>query len=82
MDAFEANTHSFIVKVWLEESAEEDEVTLWRGHITHVTTGDRRYFMSLDEISAFIAPYLTRMGVKLGGGWSLKRWLRRRQSKK
>lgn len=78
MDAFEVNTHSFIVKVWLEESAEENEKASWQGYITHVFTGERRYFRNLDEVAAFITPYLTQMGVKLGSGWSLKRWLRPR----
>jgi len=77
MDAFEANTHSFIVKIWLEESAEENEQASWQGHITHVFTGERRYFMNLDEISIFIAPYLTRMGVKLERNRSLKDWRKR-----
>lgn len=82
MDALEANTHSFIVKVWLEESADENGRVLWRGHITHVTSGERRYFRHLDQISDFIGPYLARMGVKLRTGWSLKYWLRSRQAKK
>jgi hypothetical protein len=82
MDAFEANNHSFIVKIWLEESADEDGKAVWQGHITHVFTGERRYFMNLDEISAFITPYLTRMGVKLGDtwNWKLTRWRHRLQS--
>jgi hypothetical protein len=78
---FEKNTHSFIVKIWLEETAEEagevDQAT-WHGYITHVASGERRYLKNLEEITAFIAPYLARMGVKLKGGWSLRNWFKRR----
>jgi hypothetical protein len=66
MDLIEFNTHSFIVKIWLEETAEEAGQARWRGHITHVPSGERRYVQDLDDIAAFIAPYLEKMGVKLG----------------
>ena len=69
MDVLESNTHSFIVKVWLEETAEEAGQATWRGHITHVPSGERRYLQDLDKIAAFIAPYLEEMGVKLDLGW-------------
>lgn len=60
----ETEIHSFIVKVWREETAEEGGQTRWRGHITHVQTGKRRYLQSLSGILAFIMPYLERMGVR------------------
>jgi hypothetical protein len=68
MDVLESNTHSFIVKVWLEETAEEVGQATWRGHITHVPSGERRYLQDLGKIAAFIAPYLEEMGVKLDLG--------------
>jgi hypothetical protein len=77
MDLLEFNTHSFIVKVWLEETAEEAGRAVWRGHITHVPSGERRYLKALDDITAFIAPYLEKMGVKLGLFWRARRWLKR-----
>jgi hypothetical protein len=61
----ESVSHSFIVKVWIEETAQEAGHVVWRGHITHVTTQERRYFQNLDEIARFIAPYLAQMGVRL-----------------
>jgi len=61
MDPFES--HSFIVKVWLEE---DDEAT-WRGHITHVPSQERRYLQTVDDIARFIEPYLERLGVKPQG---------------
>jgi hypothetical protein len=77
MDTLESTTQSFIVKVWVEESAREDGREIWHGHITHVPTSQRRYLKNLDEIEDFIAPYLEEMGVKLGMRWRLRHWLRR-----
>ena len=61
----ELNTHSFIVKIWLEEPAEGGQQAKWRGHITDVPGGERRYLKDLSEIVAFIVPYLVSMGVRL-----------------
>ena len=69
MDFLEPYTHSFVVKVWLEETVEEAGRAKWRGHITHVPSGERRYVKDLDEITAFIAPYLEEMGVKRAALW-------------
>ena len=59
-DLPEAHTHSFVVKVWLEETVEQAGRATWRGHVTHVPSGERRYLEDLDDITAFIAPYLER----------------------
>lgn len=61
----ESLSHSFIVKIWIEETAAEAGSTMWRGHITHVTTHARRYFEHLDQIPAFIAPYLQELDITL-----------------
>jgi hypothetical protein len=68
-------THSFIVKIWLEETVEEAGRAVWRGHITHVPSRERRYIQALEDIPAFIVPYLQRMGVKPGARLRLKGWL-------
>lgn len=65
MDLFEENTHPFIVKIWLEEAAGEDSPATWRGHITHVPSGKRRYVAALEDITAFIVHYLEQMGVRV-----------------
>lgn len=62
----EPDTQSFVVKVWLEETVEEEGRAKWRGHVTHVTSGERRYLESLSGIAAFIRPYLERWGVRFG----------------
>ena len=77
MDETESEAQSFIVRVWVEERAEEAGRGVWRGHITHVPGGERRYLKNLDEIQAFMAPYLERMGVNLGMRWRMRRWLKR-----
>lgn len=80
MDLLESHTHSFIVKIWLEETAEEAGRATWRGHITHVPSGERRYLKDLDGIAAFVVPYLEGMGVKPKVHWRLRRWLNHRKS--
>ena len=67
MDQSQSDTHSFIVRIWLEEPPVMDEPGVWRGHVTHVPGGERRYFQDLNEIAAFIMPYLVSMGVDPGG---------------
>lgn len=67
MDSHGSQSHSFIVKVWLEESAEEADAATWRGHITHVPGQDRRYLHTLDDIVDFIAPYLDLMDIRPEG---------------
>jgi hypothetical protein len=61
-DSLESDVQSFIVRVWLEETAEEAGWATWRGHITHVPSGERRYLRQLDDITTFIASYLDGIG--------------------
>ncbi|MEZ4768524.1 MAG: hypothetical protein R2844_08870 [Caldilineales bacterium] len=49
------------MKIWLEElpeEAEEADEATWRGHITHVPSGRRRYFEQLQDVVGFIRTYL------------------------
>ena len=64
MDLLELYTHSFVIKIWLEEAAEEGIGALWRGHITHVGSNQRQYFQKLEDLVLFIWPYLEEMGAK------------------
>jgi hypothetical protein len=66
LDATETGTHSFVIKIWQEVTAEEGGSVIWRGHITHVPGGERRYLKELPDVDVFIKPYLTAMGVQLG----------------
>jgi hypothetical protein len=76
VDADEAQSHSFVVRVWLDEVSTSGRA-LWRGHITHVASGRRRYVQRLSDITSFIAPYLEVKGVRFGIGRSVRAWLRR-----
>jgi hypothetical protein len=68
MEQIESNTHSFIIKIWLEEITDETGRTVWRGHITHVPGGERHYIQDLNAVSLFIRPYLEKMGARSGSG--------------
>jgi hypothetical protein len=51
-------THTFVVKVWSEELHTEAGTILWRGHVTHVSSGSRRYFQQLGDVLRFIDSFL------------------------
>lgn len=53
--------HSFIVRIWLEESPTESTPPTWRGSITHVISGRRVYFSNLELLPGLITPYLRKM---------------------
>lgn len=78
MDEDGADIQSFVVRIWLEETTAESGRAVWRGHVTHFPGGERRYVQDLDAVSAFIAPYLEDVGVRLGLKWRIRRWLCRR----
>ncbi len=76
-DHMESNSHSFIIRVWVEEAQGKPRLVLWRGHITHVPDGERRYFQTLGDISSFVALYLQEMGVRLALSWRIRQWFKR-----
>lgn len=63
MQAYEDSTCSFIVKVWVEPNDDPAAIPVWRGHITHVVSGERRYFADLTLVITFIQRYLAQMGL-------------------
>ena len=73
------DTHSFVVKIWLEETADETRHPVWRGHITHVISGERRYVNSLGGITSFLVPYLVGWQVRLPLRERISLWLNRRK---
>lgn len=46
--------HSFIVRIWLEQSTDEDRTPLIRGSIEDVGTHEALHFCRLDSIQVFI----------------------------
>ena len=67
MEVHEDKTQSFIVKIWLEQTAVVSGQAIWRGHITHVPSGVRRHVQSKDDLIEFIDVYLAEMGVETDG---------------
>ncbi|HET7035602.1 MAG TPA: hypothetical protein VFI42_07980 [Thermomicrobiaceae bacterium] len=66
MQPAEAEVHSFIVKFW-RESAWPPDSPLWRGHVTHVPSGARRYVQDYTALLDFMRLYLQRPPVPLAG---------------
>lgn len=58
MNLLETTTHSFVIKIWQEETAVEARQGKWRGRITHVGSREHSYFEDLADIPRFISPYL------------------------
>lgn len=63
MQAYEESNCSFVVKIWVEPKDDPAAIPVWRGHITHVISGERRYFTDLTLVIAFIQRYLAQMGI-------------------
>ncbi len=55
----QASSHSFVVKFWIEEHDPTTHRLFWRGHVTHVLSGERRHFQSIEKMNHIILPYLT-----------------------
>lgn len=58
----DSSVHSFLVRIWIEETADEAVEVLWRGRITHVASKKRASVTDLDQVIEFIVPYLREMG--------------------
>jgi hypothetical protein len=65
MNLPEHTTNSFVVRIWLEETAEEANTPSWRGHVTHIPSNVRRYIENVDDIANFIVPYLEALGIRV-----------------
>jgi hypothetical protein len=74
IDLSELEPQSFIIKIWLEETAEEASEATWRGHITHVPSRKRSYLQDLDKIALFIVPYLREMGIEFQMQCRVQTW--------
>lgn len=45
---------SFLVRLWSEPLTENDTVTVWRGEIVHIQSGERRTLLDLAALVAFL----------------------------
>ena len=53
-DADAMTSVSFIVRLWLEETAVDAGQAVWRGHVTHIPSGHRQHFSALEQLSEII----------------------------
>jgi hypothetical protein len=59
MKSFEAGSHSFILRLWLEPREIAGEEPEWRAVIEHVGSGEKRYLRDLGMLEEHIRSYLT-----------------------
>lgn len=78
-DGGELQLLSFVIRLWIEEPAAGRHAARWRGQITHVTSGTRRYVERLADIVIFIAGYLEGAGARTPRLWRTACWLRGRR---
>ena len=78
MSSREPVVHSFIVRIWIEEGAEVEQITIWHGQVIHVPGGEGQYFRDFDNLVDFISSSLgfVRHRKHRWFGRKLKRWLR------
>lgn len=72
----ELGTHSFIVKVWLDEPKEHETRADWHGQVTHVATGERCHFQRVSEMLVFLQLYLNELHIQLPFYWRIYLWIR------
>jgi hypothetical protein len=59
---------TFVVRIWVEETAAEAESVVWRGVIIHVPSGTKQYVNDLRGATAFIAAYLDQLKARGSDG--------------
>ncbi len=58
MSLFEAESHSFVLRLWREHGATSEAAPEWRGWVEHVQTGQRYYFRDFTDIKRIVAECL------------------------
>ena len=58
MTYFEAEAHSFVVRIWREHGEGSNGQDEWRGWLEHVQSQGRHYFRSVSEIPTIVSSYL------------------------
>jgi hypothetical protein len=56
----DSSHHLFIVRIWTDPAHSPPALT--RGLIEHIPTGERRYFLELGEMQAFVSGQLSGRG--------------------
>lgn len=55
---------SFIIKIWYETDADSLEQPQWYGQITHVISGEQFVFENMEDMKAFMAPYVQAVDIE------------------
>lgn len=50
----EPPSHTFLLRIWIEDMPEESGKLVWRGSIAYLPADDRGYVQSFDDIADFI----------------------------
>jgi hypothetical protein len=58
LDPPQPDTHSFVLRVWIEDRCNTSGAARWRGSITHVPSGRMQYFEDLTDMCAFVAAHM------------------------
>ena len=58
MGDFDHDACSFVIRLWREVSDGERGPHEWRGWITHVQSGERKFFQDTADILLFVNKYL------------------------
>jgi hypothetical protein len=58
MTFFEAEAHSFVLRIWRENRDNPNDQGEWRGWIEHVQSAQRHYFRSVSEIAQVVSAYV------------------------
>ncbi len=62
MDAHDSDSHLFTVRLWPAPAAEAGGG--WHGRVTHVLSGETRYFRDWPALIAFLSAALTEIEVR------------------
>jgi hypothetical protein len=54
-------TQVFIVRLWRERREIEGARPVLRGTVEHVASGERRSIRNMDDVTAFVQPYIEAM---------------------
>ena len=61
-NAVETDFHSFVLKIWWEETESETPTPIWRGRITHVPSREFVLVKDMQGVLSFVQPFLGFQG--------------------
>jgi hypothetical protein len=54
MKSLDERSYTYVVKIWEERRDVDGATPAWRGSVDDIQTGDRHYFCTLVELSAYL----------------------------